>query len=74
MMSGAKVVALQAVPREVEAILPVQVDQAFRIEDNVLLFLQSFLLHNNLEVATLRELVDVVGVEEEVDWDRFRHF
>ena len=30
-------------------------------------FPPEFLLHNNLEVATLRELVDVVGVEEEVD-------
>ena len=38
-------------------------------------FPPEFLFHNNLEVATLRELVDAVGVEvavgveEEVDWD-----
>ena len=57
------------------AILLVQVVEAFQIENNVLLFLQSFLLHNNREVATLKELMDavgaevVVGVEEEVDWD-----
>ena len=36
----------------------------------MLLFLPSFLLHNNLKVATLRELMDTVGVEEEgLDWD-----
>ena len=75
-MSGAKVVALPAVPRVGGAILLVQVHLAFCIEDNVLHFLWSFLLHNNLEVATLRELVDIVGVEiavgveEEVDWDK----
>ena len=69
MMSGAKVVALPAVPGIGGAVLSVQVDQAFYIEGNVLLFLRSFLLHNNLEVATLKELVDAVGVEEEVDWD-----
>ena len=73
MTSGAKVVALPAVPGVGGAILPVQVDQAFDIEDNVLLFLRSFLFHNNLEAATLKELVDTVGVEvavgveEEVD-------
>ena len=75
MLSGAKVVALPIVSGVGGAILPMQVDQAFYIDDNVLLFLRSFLLHNNLEVATLRELVDavgievVVGVEEEEDWD-----
>ena len=69
MTSGAKVVALLAVPGVGGAILPLQVDQAFHIEDNTLLFLQSFLFHNNLEAATLRELVDAMGVEEEVDWD-----
>ena len=81
MMSIAKVVALPAVPKVGGAILPVQVDQVFHIEDNVLLFLRRFLLHNNLEVATLRQLVDAVGVEvavgveiamgveEEIDWD-----
>ena len=31
--------------------------------DNALLFLRSILFHNNLEAMTLRELVDVVGVE-----------
>ena len=51
------------------AILRVQVDQAFYIEDNALLFLRSILFHNNLEAATSRELVDAVGVEEEMDWD-----
>ena len=56
-----------AVPGVGGAILIVQVHQAFRIEDNVLHFLWRFLLYNNLEVATLKELVDVVGVEEEVD-------
>ena len=75
-MSGAKAVALPAMPRVEGTILLVQVHQAFRLEDNVLHFPWSFLLHNNLEVATLRELVDVegveltVGVEEEVDWDK----
>ena len=69
MMSGTKVVALPVVPRVGGAILLVQVDQVFHIEDNVLLFLRSLLLYNNLEVVTLRELMDVVGVEEEVDWD-----
>ena len=75
-MSGAKVVALLAVAGVGGAILPVQVDQAFRIEDNILHFLQSFLLHNNMEVAILSELVDAVGVEvamgveEEVDWEK----
>ena len=69
------VVALPAVPGVGGAILPVQVDQAFHIEDNGLLFLQSILFHKNLEAATPRELVDAVGVEvavgveEEVDWD-----
>ena len=67
MMSGTKVMALPAVPGVGGAILPVQVDQAFHIEDNVLLFLRSFLFHDNLEIATLRELVDAVGVEEEAD-------
>ena len=70
MMSGTKAVALPAVPGVGGAILLVQVHQAFRIEDNVLHFLRSYLLHNNLEVATLRELVDIVGIEEEVDWDK----
>ena len=65
-ISGAKEVALPAVPEVRGAILLLQVYQ----EDNVLHFLWSFLLHNNLEVATLRELVDAVGVEEEVDWDK----
>ena len=63
------VVALPAVPGVGEAILPVQVDQAFHIENNALLFLRSILFHKNLEAATPRELVDAVGVEEEVDWD-----
>ena len=63
------VVALRAMPGIEEAILPVQVDQAFHIEDNALLFLQSILFHKNLEAATPREPVDAVGVEEEVDWD-----
>ena len=45
------------------AILRVEVDQAFHIEDNALLFLRSILFHKNLEVATPRELEDVVGVE-----------
>ena len=75
MTSGAMVVALLAVPGVGGAILPVQVDQAFHIEDNALLFLWSILFHKNLEAATPRELVDAVGVEvavgveEEVDWD-----
>ena len=69
-MSGAKAMALPTVPRVGGAILLMQVHQAFRIENNVLHFLWSFLLHNNLEVTTLRELMDVVGVEEEVDWDK----
>ena len=69
-MSGAKVVALLAVPGVGGAILTVQVHQVFHIGDNVLHFLRSFLLHNNMRVATLKKLVDVVGVEEEVDWDK----
>ena len=74
MMSDAKAVALPIVPGVGGAILPIEVHQTFRIEDNMLHFLWSFLLHNNLEVATLRELVDAAGVEvavrveEEVDW------
>ena len=69
------VVALPAVPGIGGAILRVQVDQAFHIEDNALLFLRSILFHKNLEAATPREPVDAVGVEvaveveEEVDWD-----
>ena len=69
------VVALPAVSGIGGAILPVQVDQAFHIEDNALLFLRSILFHNNLEAATPKELMDAVGVEvtvgveEEVDWD-----
>ena len=69
------VVALPAVSGVGGAILQVEVDQAFHIEDNALLFLWSILFHKNLETATLRELVDVVGVEvvvgveEEVEWD-----
>ena len=69
------VVALPAVPGVGRAILPVQVDQVFHIEDNALLFLQSILFHKNMEAVTLREPVDAVGVEvtvgveEEVDWD-----
>ena len=69
MTSGAMVVALRAVPGVGGAILPVQVDQAFHIEDNALLFLRSILFHKNLEAATPREAVDGVGVEEKVDWD-----
>ena len=69
MTSGAMVVTLSAVSGVGGAILPMQVDQAFHIEDNALLFLQSILFHNNLEAAALRVLVDVVGVEEDVDWD-----
>ena len=69
-MSGTKAMALPAMPRVGGAILTVQVHQTFRIEDNVLHFLWSYLLHNNLEIATLRELVDIVGVEEEVDWGK----
>ena len=75
MTSGAMVVALPVVPGVGGAILPVQVDQAFHIEDNSLLFLRSILFHNNLDATTPRELVDAVGVEvavgveEEVDWD-----
>ena len=69
MTSGAMVVALPAVPGLGGAILPVQVDQAFHIEDNALLFLRSILFHKSLEAATPSELVDAVGVEEEVDWD-----
>ena len=69
------VVALPVVPGVGGAILPMQVDQAFYMEDNALLFLRSILFHKNLEAATLREPVDAVGVEvavgveEEVDWD-----
>ena len=63
------VVALPAVPEVGGAILPVQVNQAFHIENNALLFLWSILFHKNLEAATPREPVDIVGVEEEVDWD-----
>ena len=81
MMSGAMVVALPAVPGVGGAILLVQVDQAFHIEDNALLFLRSILFHKNLEAATSREPMDAVGVEvvvevevavgveEEVEWD-----
>ena len=75
MTSGAMVVALPAVPRIGGAILPVQVDLAFHIEDNALLFLRSILFHKNLEAVTPNELMDAegvevaVGVEEEVDWD-----
>ena len=69
-MSGTNAMALPVVPGVGGAILLVQVHQAFRIEDNMLYFLRSFLLHNNLKVATFRELVNVVGVEEEVDWDK----
>ena len=75
-MSGAKAVALPTEPEVGGANLLVQVYQVFRIENNVLHFLWSFLLHNNLEVAFLRELVDIVGVEvtvgveEKVDWDK----
>ena len=63
MMSSTMVVALLAVPGVGGAILPVQVDQAFHIEDNALLFLRSILFQNNLEVVTPRELMDAVGVE-----------
>ena len=63
------VVALPAVPEVGGAILQVEVDQVFHIEDNALLFLRSILFHKNLEAVTPRELVDAVGVEEEVDWD-----
>ena len=63
------VVALPAVSGVGGAILPVQVDQTFHIEDNALLFLLSILFHKNLEATTPREPVDAVGVEEEVDWD-----
>ena len=75
-MSGTNEVALPVVPGVGGAILTVQMHQAFRIEDNVLHFLRSFLLHNNLEVATLKELMDALGVEvtvevkEKVDWDK----
>ena len=78
MTSGAMVVALPAVRGVGGEILPVQMDQAFHIEDNALLFLRSILLHKNLETAIPRELVDAVGVEvavgveEEVDWDMGR--
>ena len=67
MTSGAMVVALPAVPGVEGAILLVRVDQAFHIKDNALLFLWSILFHSNLEVATPRELVDAVGIEEEED-------
>ena len=60
------VVALPAMPGVGGAILPVQVDQEFHIEDNALLFLRSILFHKNLEAATPK---DTVGVEKEVDWD-----
>ena len=66
---------LSVVPGVGGAIRPMQVDQAFHIEDNALLFLRSIFFHKNLEAATPRELVDAVGVEvavgveEEVDWD-----
>ena len=63
------VVALPIVPEVGGAILLMQVDQVFHIEDNALLFLQSILFHSNLEATTPRELVDAVGVEEEVDWN-----
>ena len=75
MTSGTMVVALPAVLGVGGAILPLQVDLAFHIEDNALLFFRSILFHKNLEAATPREFVDAVGVEvavgveEEVDSD-----